>query len=194
MACDTIAESVEVWKPHAASGGIYSVSSFGRVRREKRGRTRPPGGILVPARSAVGYDRVCLIYGGRQRCESVHRLVALAFIPNPQGLPQVNHKNGVKHDNRIENIEWISSRNNVLHSLYMLGNKPCMGETHYRSILNEMQARIVVACSRLNADRRWLGDLAKCFGVTRRCIEDIASGRNWKHLQSVELSTPGIGT
>ena len=71
------------------------------------------GKILKPQTNTNGYYKVSLYQNGNKKQMLVHRLVALAFIPNPQGLPQIDHINNIKTDNRIENIRWITSSDNL---------------------------------------------------------------------------------
>ena len=97
----------EIWKDIAGYEGLYQVSNWGRVRNTRRVR------ILKPNLLKAGYYQVALYEGKRiSHCFKVHRLVAAAFIPNPNNLPCVNHKNEIKTDNRVENLEWCDERYN----------------------------------------------------------------------------------
>ena len=90
--------------------GIYQVSNLGSVRRIKRYKAEP--GILRFAKTGIGYLRVCLSKDCKTKSFLVHRLVAIAFVPNPDALPYINHKNEIKTDNRAENLEWCTQKYN----------------------------------------------------------------------------------
>lgn len=92
----------EIWKD-APGFPWYQVSNAGRVRSFYR--------VLAPD-SVKGYYRVRLYRNGRVYRIFIHRLVAMAFVPNPDGLPQINHKNEIKTDNRAENLEWCTAKYN----------------------------------------------------------------------------------
>ena len=104
----------EIWKEIKGFDGNYSVSSEGRVRsngllKGKNSKVR----ILKTELSKKGYLRVGLTKDGKQKKYLVHRLVAIAFLDNTNNLPDVNHKNECKTDNRLINLEWMSRRDNM---------------------------------------------------------------------------------
>ena len=100
----------EVWKP--IEGYDYMISSLGRVKSLKFGREK----IMKPRKDKDGYLIVNLHKDGKMETYRVHRLVVNAFIPNPKNLPEVNHINEIKSDNRVSNLEWITSQNNTRYS------------------------------------------------------------------------------
>ena len=108
----------EQWKPIKGYEGKYDVSNFGRVRSYYKGLH-----IKTQRINNCGYCYVKLyVKGKRQKMARVHRLVAEAFIPNPDNLSDVNHKDMNKTNNHVSNLEWSSHRGNVKHS-YMNGRK-----------------------------------------------------------------------
>lgn len=110
--------SREYWKHVVGYEGLYSVSNLGNVyRHPKRIRDgyRPfiqIGKILKPSQDKDGYLRVTLFKGDSKKAFGIHRLVAQAFIPNPEDLPVVNHLDEVKDNNRLENLEWSTIAHN----------------------------------------------------------------------------------
>lgn len=101
---------MEVWKEIPFTSGEYLVSSNGIVKTAKTGR------LLTPIIDARGYERVCLFKVNREKRYKVHRLVAITFIPNPENKPQVNHKDGNKRNNNVDNLEWVTNEENMHHS------------------------------------------------------------------------------
>ena len=97
----------EIWKTIEFLNGRYAVSNRGRLKDMKKRR------ILKPCDNGSGYLRLCVYAGDHRRYFRVHRLVALAFIPNPEGLLYVDHINGDRGDNRVENLRWCSSSQNA---------------------------------------------------------------------------------
>lgn len=113
----------EIWKDISNYDGVYQISNLGRLRTKDRiierkyhnGYVRK-GQIRKPQHDKDGYLRINLYKKGKPKMWFIHRLVAQEFIPNPDNLKQINHKNLNKEDNRVENLEWISAINNIRHA------------------------------------------------------------------------------
>lgn len=107
--------------------GAYSISENGIVRSNARLIFHPEGNknlkdrILKNCINKFGYEKVSIRQNGISKIKAVHRLVALTYIPNIENKPAVNHKNGVKTDNRVENLEWCTHSENMKHSFDSLG-------------------------------------------------------------------------
>lgn len=124
----------EIWKPVVDYEGLYEVSSLGRVRStifhlstEQSSRDAPIHMVYTNIKKQAecnnGYLSVALSKDGVTRNILVHSIVARAFIENPKYLPCVHHKDGDKHNNCVENLEWCSYRENNLHEVYSGRNK-----------------------------------------------------------------------
>ena len=98
----------EIWRDIQGYEGLYQVSSEGRVKSLKYGKER----ILKPRADRYGYMYVILCMDGQRKYHLVHRLVANEFLDNPDGLPQVNHKDECKTNNTVENLEWCTHEYN----------------------------------------------------------------------------------
>lgn len=106
--------SEEEWRPVVGYEGFYEVSSLGRVRNIATGMGRTPGRILKPhGRGRYGHQAVDLRDGKRTRAMALHRVVALAFIPNPRNLPLVLHADDDVTNNRVSNLRWGTHKDNT---------------------------------------------------------------------------------
>jgi hypothetical protein len=125
---------MEIWKDISGKEGEYSVSNYGRVKSHdrivnagRRGQRHRNEMILKPSISKRGYCRVALEKG---KASLVHRLVAQHFIPNPENKPEINHKDGVKNNNHIDNLEWCTRFENEQHAWKTGRKKALKGEKH----------------------------------------------------------------
>ena len=106
----------EIWRSVIGYEGLYEVSNTGLIRSLDRfvgNRNRIKGKILSINIKKNGYCSVALFKYGKMKRYLVHRLVAQAFLPNPDNLPMVNHKNEDKSDNRVDNLEWCTAKYNL---------------------------------------------------------------------------------
>jgi hypothetical protein len=115
----------EMWKDIEGYGGIYKVSNYGRIKnkynRILKGYNKHGKKKYNPNND---YKKIQLCKDGKRKIYYIHRLVATMFIPNTKGLPQINHKNGIKNDNRVDNLEWCTNRENIIHyHKYLKGDR-----------------------------------------------------------------------
>ena len=125
----------ETWKPISGYEGLYEVSNLGNVRSLKRANTN--GRVLKQGWRPNGYLIVSLSKNNRQKTKLTHRLVAEAFIPNPNRLSEVNHKDGNKENNCVDNLEWVTRMDNVKHSIETGLKKPVFNNPLRSKVVNQ---------------------------------------------------------
>lgn len=142
------------WKPIKGYENLYEISNIGLVKALGNGDPRgSKKRILKPALSSTGYLTVSLSMNGKVHRIAVHRLIAKAFIGNPRNLPEINHINSVKTDNRIENLEWCTSRQNRSHYTKTLDTSSKHTGVHWHKLNKRWVATI-----RIDGKRRHLGN------------------------------------
>lgn len=170
----------EIWKPVVGYEGWYEVSNLGRIKRIKIGMGASCK-ILKNQKSSNGYRFITLTKNGTQKQFTVHRIVSIAFIPNPENKLCVNHIDSNRTNNNIHNLEWVTYSENIRHSI-MVGNRNHIkvpnkkGEEHYNAKLKEKDVRLILD-SYLNTRQ-----LAELFGVQSEAIARIRRGFSWKHI------------
>ncbi len=110
-------EFIEEWRDIPYHHG-YQVSNYGRIK-SLGNKSNHKGEMLLRQSTVQGYKCICLYKNKKGSMHKVHRLVALAFIPNPNNLPFINHIDGDKKNNRVDNLEWCTAKENNKHAIAM---------------------------------------------------------------------------
>ena len=165
----------EVWKDIPEYEGVYQVSNLGRVKSlnyNREGIER----VLKPSPNNYGHYQVNLYRGGARKMNSVHRLVMLAFIGESD--LEVNHINGIKTDNRLENLEYCTHTENTQRAYSTGLIIITRGENHHKSKLTEAQAR------QIKYEHRGLTQqtIAEIYGISRSLVSHIQLGRRWNEV------------
>lgn len=184
--CSDIEE--EVWRDVAGFEDRYEVSNRGRVRSKaytKWGKNKGGAFSYVTTPGILkqnlndGYPKVTLERLGERKTVKVHKLVALAFISNPDNLPVVNHKDSDRTNNNVSNLEWCTQQYNVQHS-YDTGSNSNAGDLHPSAVLS---AEIVKAMRSLHAEGKSIRELVQIYGFKYHTINKAIRRRSWSHVE-----------
>lgn len=175
-----------VWKPISSYEGSYEVSNTGLVKSccrtgvRKDGTCYPLKGRLLKLQKVPGGYLVVYLYdkAGKRFTASVHRLVAEAFIPNPENLPEVNHEDGDKTNNYFLNLSWVSSRENTAHA-YRLGLLNNKGESHYKVSIPDA---VILEALRSVVPGVTIKSVATLFGIPYKTFHLIYKGKSRPYL------------
>lgn len=172
-------------KPIKGFEKLYEISDDGYVYALERELTTPTAKYIFKERCSKGYKdkKGYLVFDFRRRggkCVHVHRLVAEAFIPNPENKPQVNHINGNKSDNRAENLEWVTNGENQIHA-YKNGFKKGNFEHHNSKLTLEQVLYIKKNCIKGSKEFGYQS-LAKKFNVNHKTIQQILEGKSYRYI------------
>lgn len=154
---------IEEWKPIVGYEGKYEISDLGRIKSIGKFNIKPL--ILVQGIRKEGYLRVSLRKPKSLKTYNVHRLVALHFVKNVNNKKEVNHKNGIKTDNAIYNLEWATPKENIKHSFEKLGRK----------ITSTWNAKKVI-CLNDNKTYNSVKLAAEQYKLDKRCVGAVCRG------------------
>ena len=177
----------EVWKDVIGYERCYQISSLGRLKRKEKKIVNKGNihtlreRIINPYRDKKGY----LVY--RLKCDNgkikryfAHRLVAIHFISNPENKPEVNHIDGNKENNCVNNLEWVTTRENINHAVENSLRGDFKGESNGYSKLTDGDV-IKIKTMLLNNNLKQ-AEIAKIFNVSPSTISLIKRGKIWTHI------------
>lgn len=175
---------MEIWKDVTGFENQYQISNIGKVRSKPRILTRSNGSkqtvkgrILKTFVGSTGYEFAVFQVGKKTKNFAVHRLVAIHFLNNDQNKYAVNHLNGIKTDNNVQNLEWVTKSENEIHARKN-GLKCTKGEKASKAVLNTNQILEI-----RNLRGKMTGrEVAKIYGVTHSAIFAIWTNRTWSHV------------
>ena len=174
----------EKWRQAVGFSDRYYVSNKGRIFTTSAHNKKDNPTIMRPARSfnkrTNSFEYYKTVMDGRTVV--VHRVVAQTWIPNPASKPFINHKNGDKVDNRVENLEWCSASENTLHAYRTGLEKKQLGEKHHATHLTNEQVK-QFKWEWANERKMTRKEYAKELGVSEATIKDIIRGRSWGWLK-----------
>lgn len=165
---------VEIWKSVIGYEGLYEVSNMGRVKSLERNIVKGRGGlckieerILKSGKDKDGYPQVVLCKEGKRKTCKIHRLVATAFIDNPNNLPQINHIDEIKTNNCVDNLEWCDCKYNINYG------------SHNEKMIKSISISILQFSKTGDFIRRWdsTAQVEKELGINNSNINSCIKGK-----------------
>ena len=167
----------EEWREIKDFGGLLEVSSLGNVRFKETQK------VIRAHKSSNGYLQIKFRFDGKVRQPLLHRLVLSGFAAQPsEAHCQVNHKNGDKEDNRVENLEWATPSQNIRHRFQVLCKGNLKGEKNGQAKLTDAQVLEILRKVKIEGAKR--KEVAEEFGVSLSAVYFICTGRNWASVSS----------
>jgi len=155
----------------------YTINRYGDVYSEISHK------VLKPFKNPQGYCLIDISHEGKTYTRQLHRLVALAFIPNPLGLETVNHKDGDKSNNAVTNLEWMTRLDNVRHAWRTGLAKPRYGLDNPSNVYTEEQIHNV--CALIETNDYTYDQIAEKCNVNKTLVRDIKFRGKWKQISSL---------
>ena len=165
--------SEEIWKDIKGYEGLYQVGSFGNVKSLRKGR-------LLKPHNRNGYLHAILCKNGTHKTQKIHRLVGKAFIPNPENKREINHKNSIRDDNKVQNLEWCTRKENVRHSWRVGTSTKHFGTKSNGSKLTEKQVLEIRTKHIPHKYCAW--QLAEEYGISTVNVYSILWRKTWYHI------------
>lgn len=166
----------EIWKDIKGYEGYYKISNLGRVKSLRR---KKDNGIMKKYLDTQGYPKVSLTINYKLKSYLIHRIVAFAFVLKHKNDTEVNHINGIKHDNMASNLEWCTAKENSIHAVNTGLRISLKGESHSKSKLDNQKVLEIRALSKSDFS---ITKLAKIYKVNSGTIHDVINYRTWKHI------------
>lgn len=188
----------EIWKPIPGFEGVYEASSFGRIKTLKRVYTsgRNNSHVRVQEEKILkfrtdkdGYFRVKLMKDGSAYYRRVARIVCMTFHSNPDNLPIVNHKDGNKQNDHIDNLEWTTFSGNTQHAFDNGLIDVCRGEKHQWSKLTESQVEEIINLYKEHPNLSFK-EVGNLYGVSGGAISKIVRGERWSEHYTPNPNIP----
>jgi hypothetical protein len=175
-------ENKEMWKHIPFSDGCYMCSNLGNIKSIPRNGTIKSERIMKKKLTHFGYNTVKLRIYGKAKNWFIHKLVAITFLENKENKPEVNHINGIKTDNNIVNLEWVTRSENMIHSYYVLNNKEGIVKATKKAldlntIFNSVKIEEVI---RMRKEGFSAIEIAKNFNSNRGTITKILKKNKFK--------------
>ena len=166
---------MEIWKDIKGYEGIYQISNLGNIksldhyiRQRNNNYKLYHGKTLKPYMTSTGYYKIDLHNGKKRKIMLIHRLIANAFIPNPDDLPEVNHIDGNKTNNNIDNLEWCTRSDNIKHSY--------KNKLHIHCPKNKPVKQININTGQIINTYKSINDAARCLDLRHESISACAKG------------------